>query len=91
MNVQKVVIKEGTGKKSIKDKIKLYFPNRELAELFVRRYNRINMEQFPSWYHYAEYVGEVNIYNPLQFSRHSYKGDLVPMPEKWEFQYEIPN
>lgn len=91
MNVHKVVIKEGTGRKSIKDKIKLYFPNREIAQLFVLRYNRIYMEQFPSWYHYAEYIAEVNIHNPLQFIRHSYKGDLVSMPQDWKFEYEIPN
>lgn len=91
MNVHKVVIKEGTGRKSIKDKIKLYFPTREIADLFVLRYNRTYMEQFVSWYHYAEYVAEVNIYNPLQFSRHAYKGDIVSIPKNWKFEYEIPN
>lgn len=91
MYVIKVVVREGTSKKAIKDKVKFYFPDKELAELFVIRYNDRHMEQFPSWYHYAEVIGEVHIHNPFQFLQYSYKGELVEMPEDWEYVYEIPH
>lgn len=62
------------------------FPTEALAKDYCKIYNEKHnfTESIPDWYMLEEYVGEVNV-NKTQFEKFKYKGNLVKIPDDWEF------
>lgn len=63
------------------------FPTSDLAKEFCMKYDEKynNEKSAPSWYMKQEYQGEVKV-NKEKFEKFKYKGDLVKMPDVWEYE-----
>ena len=63
------------------------FPTSDLAKEFCCAYNEKynNEKSTPSWYMRQDYQGEVQV-SKTQFEKFKYKGDLVKMPDVWEYE-----
>lgn len=62
------------------------FPTEKLAlqycEVYNKKYN--STVAVPDWYMCQEYVGPVDV-NKQQFDKCKYSGNLVEIPDNWEY------